>query len=311
MVDTYRLADNLSLIDVDPPIRGFGQFIGIYVLQAREIALIDIGPTVSVANLVSGLKELNISPSDVSYIFVTHIHVDHAGGVGRALQQMPEAKVVVQERGGPHLIDPTRLWEDSLRALGELAEQYEPMEPVPAGQVIIGKDGMSFDLGGVELEVLETPGHASHHLSFWNRREGRLFAGEAASVYTESAGLIRPGTPTPFNLEQAVNSMDRLIQLAPATMCYAHFGCIGQPLDNMRRAREQLILWGKTVVGCLEREASHEDMYRALRERDDMLARLDNLPEDKRDRELYFINNSINGLVSYFKRFGTEYVKQL
>ena len=308
---TYTIARGLSLIDVAPPIRGFEQFIGIYVLEAGQTALFDVGPAVSVANLLSGLRELNINPADVSYIFTSHIHVDHAGGIGRALKQMPGAKVVVHEKGGPHLIDPTRLWADSQRALGKLAEQYEPMEPVPADRVIIAQDGMLFDLGEKVLEVLETPGHASHHLSFWDSQEKRLFAGEASGVYIREADLIRQGTPLPFNLEQAVKSLERLIQLAPASLCYAHFGSVTQPLANMRLAEQQLVLWGKTVAECLEKKASHEEMYREICARDALLARLDNLPADRRDREIYFINNSITGLVGYFNRFGTGYLSQL
>ncbi len=306
---TYTLAHNLKLIDVSPPISGFQKFLGTYVLRAGEVALIDVGPSVSIANLISGLAELNIKPAEVSFIFISHIHLDHAGGVGKAIKQLPNAKVVVHEKGGPHLIDPTSLWADSQRVLGDLAEKYEALDPVPEDRVIIAKDGMLFDLGDMEIEVLETPGHASHHLCFWNKKEGRLFAGEAASNHTESVGLIRPGTPFPFNLENTLNSLDRIIRLAPTSLCYAHFGCVDQPLDKMQQARQQLITWGKTVAGCMETAASHQDMYLEIRKNDAMLDRLDSLPADQRDRELYFINNSIRGLASYFERFGTGYIQ--
>ncbi len=311
MVKTYKLERGLSIIDVAPPIRGFERFISVYVLEAGGIALVDVGPTVSVVNLVSGLQQLKVNPGDVNYVFISHIHLDHAGGIGRALKQMPNASVVVHEKGAPHLIDPTKLWADSQRALGELAGKYEPLEPVPDDRVIIGRDGMVFDLGGVKLEVLETPGHASHHLSFWDSQKKRLFVGEAAGVYVADVDLTRPGTPAPFNLEQSLESLDRLIRLAPASMCYGHFGCAPQPLDRLRTVKRQLILWSKIIAACVDEGLSIEDMYPRIRKEDEMMARLDGIPAERRDRELYFIANSIKGLVGYFEKFGTGLVKQL
>ncbi|GAI02482.1 unnamed protein product, partial [marine sediment metagenome] len=162
---TYSLAHNLKLIDVAPPIPGFEKFISVYVLKAKKVALIDVGPSVSVENLMAGLGELNINPTDISYIFATHIHIDHAGGIGKAIKQMPNAMVVVQERGRPHLIEPARLWEDSQRALGERALKYGAIEPVPQDKILVVKEGMIINLGEMKIEVLSTPGHASHHLS--------------------------------------------------------------------------------------------------------------------------------------------------
>ena len=311
MVETYRLAPNLSMIDIAPPIPGFDKFIGIYVLEAEKIALVDIGPSVSVDNLITGLKELDINPTDISYIFTTHIHMDHAGGIGKALKQMSNAEVIVHERGGPHLADPARLWEDSQRVLGKRALEYQPMEPVPQNRIIIAKSGMSFSLGKLELEVFETPGHAPHHLSFFDRKEGGLFAGETAGFYVDEVDLIRPATPPPLNLEVALTSLDKLISLNPKRVCYGHFGCAHQALDKMRFYREQLILWGNIIADCMEEEASPQDIYNELHSKDAVLARIDKLPSDRRDRELFFINNSIAGYVGYLERYGTEYLRQL
>ncbi len=306
MVKTYRLVHDLSIIDVAPPISGFEKFIGVYVLEGGKIALIDVGPSVSVENLISGLRELNVNPADISYIFTTHIHIDHAGGIGKAIKQMPNARVIVHEKGGPHLVAPARLWEDSLRALGQQALKYEPMEPVPQDRIIIAQSGMLLNLGETEIEVLETPGHASHNLSFLDRKEGRLFAGDAAGVYIGEVDLIRPTTPPHFNLEQALTSLDKLIRLGPRSLCYTHFGSTTHALDKLRYHKQELILWGRIIADCLEREASDQEMYDEIREKDDALARIDSLPSDQRDRELYFINNSIMGFVGYFKRYGTS-----
>lgn len=301
-----RIDDKLSFVDIAPPIPGFEKFISVFTLEAGEIALFDIGPSVSVENLFSALKELNIAPEEISYIFLTHIHIDHAGGVGKALKHMPRAKVVVHEKGEPHLVDPTRLWEGSKQALGQRALEYQSIEPVPQDRIIIARNGMVFDLGGMEIEVLETPGHASHHLSFLDRKEARIFPGEAAANYLEDIDSIRLSAPLPYNLEQALNSLDKLISLKPKSICYAHFGYAAPALDKLQRCRQQLLLWGGIIAGCLKKEASYDDMLGELRDKDAELAKLDNLPPDQRDRELYFVKNSIQGLAGYLKKYGSE-----
>ena len=305
---TYSLAPDLKLIDVAPPIPGFNEFISVYVLEAKKIALIDVGPSVSVDNLMSGLAELNISPTDISYVFATHIHIDHAGGIGKAVKQMPNAMVLVHEKGAPHLVEPARLEEDSQRALGELALKYGPLEPVPQDQILVAKEGMLLDLGGMEIEVLSTPGHASHHLSFLDRKEGRLFVGEAAGVYV--GGSVRPAVAHPFNLEQALTSLDKLIRLNPASLYYCHFGGATPAVDKLNHYKQQLILWGNIMVDCLEKEASWEDMYNEIRKKDNSLDGIDSLTPDQYQRELFFITSGIRGFAAYFQRYGTEYIKQ-
>jgi len=307
-VKTYTIAHNLKLIDLAPPIPGFKNFIGVYVLEARKVALVDVGPSVSVENLMSGLRELNINPADISYIFVTHIHIDHAGGIGKAIKQMPNAMVIVHERGRQHLIDPARFWEDSQRALGKLALRYGQLEPVPQDRILVAKDGMLLNLGEMEIEVINTPGHASHHLSFLDRKEGRLFVGEAAGVYIR--GLIRPAAGPPFNLEQALTSLDKLIRLGTTNLYYAHFGDATHAPDKLRYYKQQLMLWGNIIADCLEKEANWQEMYNEIREKDVALAQIDSLPSNERRKELYFAKNSIMGFAGYFKKYGTAYIRQ-
>ncbi len=114
----------------------------------------------------------------------------------------------------------------------------------------------------------------------------------------------------PFNLEQAVLSINKVMQLKPVSLCYAHFGCARDALARLRLARLQLLTWGKTIAGCLDRGVSHEGMLEELRKADNMIPRIDRLPADQRDREMYFINNSIRGFVAYFQKFGTEFIRR-
>jgi len=309
-VKVHKLAHNIGLIDVAPPIYGFENLIGIYVLKAEKIALVDIGPSVSLGNLFSGLEQLGISPADISYILVTHIHLDHAGGIGEAVKQMPNAAAIVHEIGKTHLANPAKLWESSQQTSGELAFEYGQPEPVPQDRMTTAKEGMAINLGDMEIEVLLTPGHASHHLSFLDRNERKLFVGEAAGVYSRDIDLVSPATAPPFNLEHALASLEKLINIEPVSLYYSHFGPTTQALDKLRFHRQQLILWGNIIADHLGDQANWQDIYAEIKKQDKALERLDKLPSDQHERALYFTKNNIMGFIDYFKKYGTECIKR-
>jgi len=297
------ISHNLDLIDLMPSIPGFEEFLGVYVLRGEKVALVDVGPSSCVPNLLQGLIDLNIGPEEVDYIFITHIHIDHAGGVGTLARYVPQAKIIVHERGQPHLADPRRLWEGSKQTLGELAEQYGQIEPVPQEMMLVAGDGVTVDLGGsTVIEELITPGHAQHHLSFLERKTKRLFVGEAGGTWCR--GTIRPATPPPFNLEQALASLDKLIQLEPATLCYGHFGYADEALSKLRSYRDQLVIWTKVIAAGFERRADVDEICSEIGGMDEMLKLLEGLPESQRQRERNFILNSVRGFIDYFKRYG-------
>ena len=199
------------MIDVEPPIPGWDEFIGVYVLKGQQVALVDVGPQSSAENLLDGLRKLGIETSDVSHILLTHIHIDHAGAAGELLKVLPNATVIVHPRGASHLANPEKLWEGSLKTLGDLAEKYGRPQPVPQERIIAAEDGMQFEAGrGVKMEAIHTPGHAAHHMSFIELNSGMLFAGEVGGVYTGKIDLLRPATPPPLILEHKVASIDKL-----------------------------------------------------------------------------------------------------
>ena len=245
--------------------------------------------------MLSALSELNISPGEIDYIILTHIHIDHAGGVGTAIRDMSRSRVIAHSRARSHLIDPARLWKASQAPRGNLAPQYGSIEPVPEDRVLVAEDLMKIDLGaGLELEVHLTPGHAPHHLSLFDRANGVLVAGEAAGVCLD--GAIRLATPPPFKLEETLSSIDRLIALEPQWLCYGHFGCYGNATEKLNFARQKLLDWYE-VVNSLSREGKNsEDILIILREKDRSLDYLNTLSRDAYSREHTLLINSINGL---------------
>ncbi len=301
-MEIVRIEPGISLIDLEPPIPGFKGFLGTYVIQSDKIALIDVGPTSSINHLLLGLAELKIKYEEVNYILCGHIHLDHSGGVGRAIKMMPKATCVVHEKGKYHLANPAKLWQGSLQTLGKLAQDYGEPEAVDENRLTAAYEGMKIDLGGMKLEVLLTPGHASHHMSFLDRKVGRLFAGEAAGVAFPASGGSRPATPEPFDLRQALTSLDKLIDSNPNQIFYGHFGSAPDAVEHLRQFKRQLLLWGKIIARHLDDQAEWQVIFEEIKAEDSAVLDLLKLPEDRLQRELNFIKNNINGLRQYLRK---------
>ena len=269
--------------------------MGAYLFCGEKNAVVDVGPRVTVPNLLSALAALKMSPEEIDYIILTHIHIDHAGGVGTAIGEMSRAKVLAHGRARSHLIDPTMLWKASVETLGALALKYGNIEPVPEDRLVAATDLMKLDLGrGLILEIYHTPGHAAHHLSLFDRANGVLIAGEAAGVCID--GITRLATPSPFKLEEALSSIDRLIALEPQRLCYGHFGCYDNALERLSFIRQRLVTWYEIVSSAVKAGKSSEDILAILRERDRSLDYLNSLGRDEYSRERLFLISSINGL---------------
>lgn len=302
-MNIYNLSGGITLIDIALPIPGHEGTLCAYIIKAEKIALIDLGPASTLPGILQALSDQKIDPEDVDYILSTHIHLDHMGGVDLALDLMPRAQTIVHPNGVRHLLDPSRLWEGSCEVLGDIAFEYGKPEPVAEDRILPASDGMMVDLGNMQLEVFLTPGHANHHLSFLDRQRSILFPGEAAGIYFPDTGISRPASPPPFDLRQAITSVDRLIALDPRELYYSHFGHSPDAGARLHFYREQLISWGRTIADHLD-----EDPELIA----DRIITLDKTKEQvyrssgKRFiTETYFINNSVRGYLDYFSRKGT------
>ena len=254
-----KLGEHLHLIDVEPA--GLENFVASYVLRGTEAAIVESGPASSVPNLLLGLKQIGVGPEEVSYVAVSHVHLDHGGGVGALVERLPRAKVVVHSRGAPHLAHPEKLWQQSKEVLGGIAEFYGEPVPVPEDRIMPASDGMTLDLGqGVGLRVVETLGHASHHQSYLETFGGGVFPGDAAGIYLSQFDTVVPTTPAPFRLDIALASLDKLAGLGPTALYYSHFGPASHAVERLRAYADQLRLWARIVSDAIAEKQGVEQM---------------------------------------------------
>jgi glyoxylase-like metal-dependent hydrolase (beta-lactamase superfamily II) len=194
-------------------------------------AFVDVGTNYSVPHLLAALQELAIGPQDVEYVFITHVHLDHAGGAGLLLQSLPAARLVVHPRGAPHLIDPAKLIAASMTVYGEdrYRELYGELVPVPANRVITSEDGQYFSLRGRSFQLLHTPGHALHHYCLVDLAHRNLFTGDTFGLsYREfdtaqGAFGVPTTTPSQFDPVQLIASIDKLMATEPRAAYLMHY----------------------------------------------------------------------------------------
>jgi glyoxylase-like metal-dependent hydrolase (beta-lactamase superfamily II) len=277
-------------------IDGLEGFIGSWVFDGDVTFIVDVGPKTSLFTLLEGLQELGMKRID--FIFLSHVHIDHAGATGSLITHFPEAKVICHPLGITHLVDPQRLWEGSKKVLGELALKYGEIDPVPEENLL-----SSEEFEWKDFRIILTPGHATHHLSVLHRH--RLFAGEAGGIFLDLGDefYLRPPTPPRFILEEAVGSIDKLLNARAQDIYYAHAGFHRDANKMLTLYREQLFLWRDVVAEQMKKEGENDLIDRcifALLERDKLFKNLRLVKNEKHKvRELNFTCNSLKGFIDY------------
>jgi glyoxylase-like metal-dependent hydrolase (beta-lactamase superfamily II) len=232
--------------EIDTLLGGWDRVTAGYLVHGDAPVLVETGSQSSVAVLLDALDELGVSPGDLAGIAVTHIHLDHAGGVGDVARAFPSATVYVHEKGARHLIDPTRLIDSAARVYGPLLDSlYGRLDPTPAERIHVLADGEEIRVAaGRVLTTVDSPGHAKHHLALHDSVTGTLFAGDAVGVRLPDAGVLRPSTPPPdFDLDQAVTSLRRFAARRPSALALAHYGVVPEPQAVLAEAEETLRSW--------------------------------------------------------------------
>ncbi|NHN48315.1 MBL fold metallo-hydrolase [Halostella sp. JP-L12] len=219
---------------VDTELLGSPGLMAAYVVDAERPAVVDPGAATATGPVLDALDELDIDPESVAYLIPTHVHLDHAGAAGSLADACPNATVLVHERGVPYLIDPEKLdalFESAKRAVGEVAAAYGEPDPVPPERCETLGDGDVVDLGDRSLEAIDAPGHAPHQHALLGD-DGTLFAGDAAGAWL--GGQLFPTTPGPdFDLEDAVDTAERLRDRDPDAVLYGHFGAREDAIDAL------------------------------------------------------------------------------
>lgn len=295
--------EKLHCIDLDQPtLTGFRKFISSWLYQGDGYnLLVDPGPLSTIPMLCEELRRKGVKRLD--HLLLTHIHIDHAGGTGALLKEFPEATVVCHPDGIRHLVAPEKLWEGSRKVLGSLADAYGEIVPIPADRI-----GFDDQIAATGIRAFLTPGHALHHCSYL--LDDLLFGGEVAGVRCELPGgiFIRPATPPRFFLQVALDSIDRMIALAPIYMVFAHYGLVDTALDHLRIARSQLLLWVRGVIETENTEPAlrEEALLNWILSHDEHYRNVSLLPQDICARERYFLGNTLRGMIEYAESLTPE-----
>jgi glyoxylase-like metal-dependent hydrolase (beta-lactamase superfamily II) len=244
------------------------------VVDEGHAAFVDTGAAPAAPRLLAALDELGIAREQVDYLFLTHVHLDHAGGAGQMMQALPNARAVLHPRGAPHLIDPTRLIAGSIEVYGEALyrQLYGELVPIPAERVLVVEDRQRLTLGRRTFEFIDAPGHARHHHCPIDLDHRDVYSGDNFGICyraldTERGPFMLPTTtPVQFDPDALHATIDRLMSYQPQRVLQTHFGPVGD-LERLARdlhaALVELVRIARQHAQAPDRRARIEaDMFR-------------------------------------------------
>jgi glyoxylase-like metal-dependent hydrolase (beta-lactamase superfamily II) len=239
------------------------------IQDAGRAAFVDVGTNYSVPHLLDALDVLGLARSAVDYVFVTHVHLDHAGGAGELMKALPNARCIIHPRGAPHMTEPEKLIAGAKAVYGaeRFNKLYGELVPIPASRMQVTEDGMRCRLGGRELELIHTPGHAMHHYAVVDAAHASIFPGDTFGVsYRQMDSprgvFIFPATtPTQFDPDQLIASIERMEAYRPEAMYLMHFSRVTDVPRLGRALKEQIAEY----VRIAEQHAGAPDRYEAIK----------------------------------------------
>ncbi len=288
-----------GVLEIDTMLGGWERVTAGYLIEGPAPVLIETGSQTSVPILLAALGQIGVGPAELAGVAVTHIHLDHAGGVGDVARAFPSATVYVHEKGARHLADPTRLIDSAAHVYGPLLDSlYGRIDPTPPERLHVLDDGEEIEIGpGRTLVAVDSPGHAKHHVGLHDSLSGVLFAGDAVGVKLPDGGVLRPSTPPPdFDLGQALSSLAKFAARRPSGIALAHYGLLEQPEELLAEAEETLRQWAETAEKAYREGA---DIADALAARfDPLLGDIDAAHKEKLD-----IMNGVHSNAAGFRRW--------
>ncbi|HEV2582007.1 MAG TPA: MBL fold metallo-hydrolase [Ktedonobacteraceae bacterium] len=240
--------------EISHPFQGQEEIVGSYLLAGGdELAIVDPGPGSMVESLLASIREAGFDPQDVTHILATHVHLDHAGNAGTLVRLMPKARVYAHSLGAPHLLDTTRVVASASRIFGDRMKLlWGEIEPTPYERLRVVEHGDTLNVAGRRLEVHYTPGHAIHHVSFFDAHFGEAFVGDVAGARLQGVPYVRPPTPPPdLDLEAWSASIELLKNLRPDVLYIGHYGAIRDIGPHLAELQTRLYAWAEYVLAAM------------------------------------------------------------
>ena len=248
-----EIAPKTTLIDLD--YLGYPKVIAACLVAGQGgVAIVDPGPASALGTLRSKLDQLGLGVKGVDTILLTHIHLDHAGATGTLVRENPRIRVFVHERGAKHMVDPAKLLESARRLYGDQMDRlWGEFLPVPPANICALAGGEQLSVGDRRLEVVYTPGHASHHVSYFDTATGLAFVGDTAGIRIANGPVILPLTPPPdIDLEGWTKSWSQIQERRPERLFLTHFGPAEHVSEHLRELQERLEEWSQAVRDSLK-----------------------------------------------------------
>ncbi len=299
---------------VDTQLVRFEMAASYIMTEGSRAAFVEAGTARATSGLLKALDDLGIRPEQVDLVIVTHVHLDHAGGAGRLMRHLPNARLVVHPRGARHMIDPGRLIQGATAVYGEteFQRQFDTLEPVPEDRVVVADDGDSLELNGRRLEFLDSPGHAKHHFCVWDAKTRGFFTGDTFGLSyrefdTDQGVFIFPTTtPIDFDPDAMHASIERMLSFEPECLYLTHYGRVDGPASLAPALHRRIdavadIARQHVDAGDDRFDRIYRDMERYLL--DELAAHGVTLPEEEQRRLLSMdLQLNAQGLVVWLDR---------
>jgi glyoxylase-like metal-dependent hydrolase (beta-lactamase superfamily II) len=311
-MNTHKLLKNniflLALVPNNLQNRAAG-----YLIRGPRNILIETGASPSNSVILSSFKALDISPTEIDAIIVTHIHLDHAGGAGLLIQQCPNATLMVHPRGKKHLCDPAKLIEGARQVYqDEFDPLFDPILPIPEERIQTISDGDNLDLGGGrQLQFYETFGHARHHIIAFDSETKGIFSGDIAGVFHDQIHkrsgrpVCFPNTaPTQFDPKEMDASYDLMMSLQPECIFYTHFGMVEQAIDVLKATKAWIPFFSEACVTYYRNNPSLNELTAFIQEKTVAYLENENISVDAIDLKNLEFDNRLNaqGIIAYVQR---------
>jgi len=299
------LASGLDYVDLN--FLGRPAIIATAIVHSTAgVALVDPGPGSTLATLEQELARKGIGFKDVRQLLITHIHLDHAGSTGAIVERYPHIDVFVHERGAPHMVDPSKLLSSAGRLYGQDMDRlWGEVRPVAETRIRVLKGGETLSVAGREVRVAYTPGHASHHVSFFDTASRMAFVGDTAGIRRGSGAYVMPPTPPPdIDIDAWHASQEKILAWDPDTLFLTHFGPVHGARQHMQAMFENMSEWSR-IVRRLLADATLDDAGRQKRFTDEAALILRQRVGES-EAEGYMraggLNYSYQGLARYWRK---------